>query len=892
LQQQDVQTLDINTNLAPLVAAGFSFLTPNYRLARRIKRQWDEFQSGQGNKLWPSLKAAPLESWMMARWQQALAAGVIAPETVLSEGQALEVWQRVIEQAQAASGQYSLIQPAAAARQAQQARENMLRWQLDLTQDHIAQQFRLDPDCAAFLDWARRFDEELQRRNWCTASDCYTQLLEVSGQLPRDNLALLDFEDVPPLFQACIDALAQKPQYLQSSSKEARCVVTAWPDSRSELAAVARWARNAGPHERMGIVLQSMEDERPQLEYLLRREFDCLGQGYRSLPVNFSAGITLDRAPVVRAGLEVLQFCLPTMPLSLVTRLLQSRFIDVPEAEPRLRVNFLQRLYDFEREQLAVADIRHQATRVNDAQPQPLELGQRLLELSQLRELGHSLLPSGWVEVFCRVLELWRWPGRGTLDSLEYQQLEQWYKTLEDFAAFDDVSGKLAFDKALKLLVRCAASHVSQPQTADANIQVLGPLEAAGLQFDQLWLTGMQANSWPAPARPNPLIPHSFQKQLAMPHATPQREWEYSAGLMAQYRSSCSVLHASYAHQKAGVPELPSALLADFEQLVSDPVALVAGQWEQQRQDAAYDRGDDNTAPPLDAEEMSTLAGGAGLLEDQSQCPFRAFARRRLNARGLAEPVAGMSAADRGSLLHDALFCLFSHIGSSAELAQLRGEQQQQLIENAVEEAMLKLPASGPRAVTPAWRELEWGRLHNLLQQWLELEGQRTEYVVESLEEGIELTLPPLQIRMRVDRIDRLADGRQVIIDYKSGSPKLQDWLGERPASPQLLLYGSAVEQAPAAITFARVRTDDCSFVGAGDAEVGPGVRTDIEKLVRGGWEIENWQQLNERWQQQLQSLADEFVAGNAAVDPMSGACTYCELSTLCRIDMPVGGDA
>ena len=87
----------------------------------------------------------------------------------------------------------------------------------------------------------------------------------------------------------------------------------------------------------------------------------------------------------------------------------------------------------------------------------------------------------------------------------------------------------------------CAAAAAGRcrsrpPRTS--NVQVLGPLEAAGLGFDQLWLCGMQADRWPAPARPNPFIPQPLQRRLQMPHASAQREWAFATALMDQFTRS------------------------------------------------------------------------------------------------------------------------------------------------------------------------------------------------------------------------------------------------------------------------------------------------------------------------------------------------------------------
>jgi hypothetical protein len=198
------------------------------------------------------------------------------------------------------------------------------------------------------------------------------------------------------------------------------------------------------------------------------------------------------------------------------------------------------------------------------------------------------------------------------------------------------------------------------------------------------------------------------------------------------------------------------------------------------------------------------------------------------------------------------------------------------------------LPRSGPSAVSPAWIELEGARLETLLSQWLAVERQREAFRVAATEEDLYLRLEALELRLRVDRIDRLPDGSALIIDYKSGACSLGDWLGERPAKPQLLLYGVAGGETPAALGFARLRIDDCAFIGAGEIAAAPGIRTDIAGLVRGGWEIDSWQALNVRWRGQLQDLAREFLAGEARVDPQVGACTWCGLQALCRVNSGV----
>ena len=74
----------------------------------------------------------------------------------------------------------------------------------------------------------------------------------------------------------------------------------------------------------------------------------------------------------------------------------------------------------------------------------------------------------------------------------------------------------------------------------------------------------------------------------------------------------------------------------------------------------------DTTAPPITGLYAD---GGADLFRDQSQCPFRAFARHRLHSRELAEADIGLDAAQRGTLLHQLMEKIWSQLESRDKLA-------------------------------------------------------------------------------------------------------------------------------------------------------------------------------------------------------------------------------
>lgn len=874
--------------LEPLVEAGFVLLTPNFRLARRIKAAWDASRAAAGRSVWEPLPVLPLESWLEQQWQRAVALGLLPAAVQIDGAQAGQLWQQVIAQQENDAGQYHLLRPAAAAELAGQARDILLRWQVDTRAAGVRQEFTLEADRATFLGWLDLFERRLGAAGQATALDCVRQLGSCARHLPKSRIALLQFDDIPPLYRAVATALAEQVREVAPAGQPGERRLYPFPDKRAELQAVARWAARASgedPDTRIGIVLGDMASERVALEHLLRREFGCLGEDYTSLPVNFSTGIALDRAPVVRDALAALALAGPRTTVAAVVALLQSRFLHLPDAASPLANCFLTRLYDAGREELDSAELRHVASEVQLGEDRGLLLGRHLLTVSGMRELRRPALPSAWIQRFCDVLDVWGWPGPGPLDSLEFQQVELWHRTLDAFRRYDAVCGSLQFGEALQLLRDSCAGQVSQPRTADCAVQVLGPLEAAGLAFDQLWLCGMQAGRWPAAARPNPFIPLSLQRRLDMPHATAEREWQFAAGLMQQYARSTPLLHASYCSQLDDAPELPSALLEGFSPAALPAATAIDPGWSGQWRQRQLQYVDDDLAPPPGPLELADIGGGSALLEDQSQCPFRAFARRRLRVEPLATFSIALSAAERGSLLHEALNGLWGRLVDHHSLLALTDNATAATVAAAVRDAIKASPARRRRALGAVYWRLEEQRLIRLLMEWLAVERQRGEFVVHQRESEVTLDLGPLRLRLKVDRIDQLPDGSRLIIDYKSGVSRVQDWLGERPAKPQLLLYGIAAPGAAAALAFAQVRPRGCRFVGLGRTQAAPGIATDLGKLLQGRMDATDWDSLNERWRGNLERLAAEFVAGRAEVDPLAPAsCTWCGLQPLCRV--------
>jgi RecB family exonuclease len=138
------------------------------------------------------------------------------------------------------------------------------------------------------------------------------------------------------------------------------------------------------------------------------------------------------------------------------------------------------------------------------------------------------------------------------------------------------------------------------------------------------------------------------------------------------------------------------------------------------------------------------------------------------------------------------------------------------------------------------------------------------------------LAVAGLEVNGRFDRLDRVEAGGHALIEYTTGMPTPNDWIGERPDDPQLPLYALNAKEDIAAVTFAKLKTGEMRYMGFSN-------RKDLIPDVR---PAKDWAALVEGWKKELEALGAGFASGDARVDPkkLLQTCRYCDLQPLCRV--------
>jgi probable DNA repair protein len=870
-------------------------LTPNRRLAQSLEAAHDAACAAGGRTSWPAADILPIDDWARRLHEESAVDDTAPAPVLLAEDQESFVWEDIVAGDRAAA---VLVGTAALAREARAAWALANDWGLE----GALGSWEAAPDAQAFARWAAAWRKRLEREGWIDSAGLPGRAARLlAGRpagLPREVVAYA-FDILTPsqrrLLQAA-RAAGLEVRACQPADGAARRSRIALASPREEFESAARWARArlvsapaTGPG-RVGIVVPQLADRRGLVERVFSR---ILGDPRL---FELSLGQPLAQRPLVDFALGWIEFANRPLALARVGRLLRSPFLGGSgrELDARARLDAVLRregppLLDLE-------GLRAFLSQADGARPRPAcpGLARCLDAVAALPRRSRSGAPHEWVQDFAATLAAAGFPGERPLDSDEYQTLGKWNEGLARLAALGMVTRRLTGDAALRQLRQWATGTLFQPESGGAPVRILGVLESAGLPFDALWVSGLTDDAWPQAPRPHPLLPVGLQRRAGIPQASAELSLDLDRRITQGWARAAGEVVFSHALADADRALAPSALILDAEPVPKDglglpePVTRRLALFAAGRAGSAWERFRDDDAPPADT---AAVRGGTAILADQAACPFRAFARHRLGAESLESPEPGLDAADRGTLLHALMSRLWRDIGSQERLLAMPGDALEALVANAARVAVARVRADRPGRLDGPLADLERERLVRVARAWLDVDRARPPFEVALREDRIEIVTGPLRLSGRVDRVDRLAGDALVVIDYKSGSPAVAGWLGDRPDDPQLPLYALAIGGEVAAVAFARLKAGEFGFLGLSREEgLLPGVRT--VDADRGAKRIAaSWPELLERWRQSTDDVATRFAQGRSAVDPKRGlaTCRHCELQPLCRVHERLG---
>jgi probable DNA repair protein len=474
------------------------------------------------------------------------------------------------------------------------------------------------------------------------------------------------------------------------------------------------------------------------------------------------------------------------------------------------------------------------------------------------------------------LLEAVAW-GSGTGEtSVEFQTRRKWQSALDELATLDFDGVQVEFAQALEALERIARQTTFAPESRDAPVQVMGPLEAAGGSFDAVWFLRAGDLSWPAVAGASPLLPWAMQRELGMPGVDAARDAEQARRVTERVAASAKTVMFSYAKESAEGRQKASQVLEGLALEAITAAELLAP--ESPRVIVDLEEVEDDVTVAALPERV--IRGGATVLQLQAACGFRAFAEHRLGSTELDSVELGMDALESGIVVHAVMEIFWGQVKTQDALRGMTLPERDTVLDAAIGEGLRKIAQLSASEWDDAYVTMQRERLRRLLRPWLEQELARPKFTVKQREErASDVQIGPLHLNLRIDRVDE-TEGGELVIDYKTGRVSTGDWLSERPDDPQLPLYAVVSDATRlGGVAFARLRVGkEMGWKGfvAGDGVLLKGDRLKTESFAA---QVEEWREV-------LTKLAEQFAAGEAAVRPKSypKTCNYCGQRLLCRV--------
>jgi probable DNA repair protein len=835
-------------------------ITPSPLLASVVAQQFSAYQLARGLDSWQRPAIYSVNAWLAACWQEARYNAIDIP-LLLSPPQERVLWQRIIEEQHP-----DLFDLNAIASMARRSAQLLAEWHIpfegDLWNDH--------QDAEQFQVWHQRFRSRCHEEGWITRSDIWHLLPKwiMAGHCRLDRVVFAGFSTITPALEELKRSLGNRGATEPISSQRPQQLVPAKScvDFNHEIEQAARWARamfEQQPSRSIGIFVPDLSTHRA----LVRRSFEqvfypsaALGPGHTDASIfQITGRAPLKDHPLIASALLLLELAHPRIRHADASAILRCPFITGAAAERSARALADLRLRRLREPDISLSQMEWATkecpvlTRLWPAVRRALRGGSKLLELP------------AWSEFIGDLLEAVGWPGDAELTLQEQELVESWKNALSVLATLGLVSGEVPYGTALWHLGQLLTAAGSEIGDWFSPVQILDAADASGLEFDCTFLTGLSDETWPLAIQFTPLVPLKLQRMHDVPGSSPASAQRERDRMTESLFSTAPDVLSTYSGRLSPVAQRFA------KETTTDFPGWGGNLPRQSYTPTSLDGIEDEQAPPYRPTQQSR--GGTYIIKAQSLCPFRAFAEMRLNASTLEDACFGLDARERGSGLHKALQLVWQQLQTQARLRSMTDDQLRRLVTEAVSQAV-KIEQDSPFREQNVLAERE--RLEELILDWLRIERNRKQpFTVETTEQERSFKMAGLDLRLRIDRVDRLKNGKLVLIDYKSGEPKLKQLEGDRPAEPQLLVYAAAMEQDVDGIFFGQLKPRDLRGVGFSRQKH----FSDRTAKLK-----DDWDSFMQESRFNIERIARGFMEGLAAVHPIKGACDYCSMGPFCRV--------
>ncbi len=877
------------SKLSPLVTDKTLILTPNARTQKAVySGQFYQLPEGQ---VLEAVDVRSFSQWLNDLWSE-LSFSQVLPQKLTNL--TIKSWleKQVIEESA-----WTLTNPSGVATKVLEGYQNLVQWNLKLSNVGSNETVEID----YFKMWIGAFEQ------FCTDNHLIAEFKSLSLVLKKleplktylpKHLLLVGFNQLTPLQQDFLNSLndvgVRVEKYEFESTVENACQVN-FSSFQNELEFAANYAKT---YEKsgtcVGIVVEQLASRLADVHNVFSRVFqpeEAKPWNPLSKPkYNVSAGFSLAEQPLIKAALFLLNLKSKRISLDDIHFLKNTPFIDWGRHSAQIKYH-LHQLCLNPRKFYSISFLLKSIAECEEAD----KLEVLRLRLSFVDSLSSNQMPIlQHIERWRLILSTWAWCESRELNDFEIQAKNNFFGLINNCSSLADIYKKIYPKDSLDFLNQLAKQQAFQVATDRTNVHVLGVLEASGLQFDHLIIIGFNNANWPQRNKINPFLPLKLQREYDMPGSTAEREFEYANDLSASLLKSARQLIVTTSSDESN-----HAISASFfSHLVERQVDEFVVEIPVLKTTPNYQWVKDSN---VDLSGLD-IKGGAYLLSDYAKCPFKSMANFQLKLSGYQTPDVGVEPKTKGSWLHETMEIIWQELESQQNLIDMSRSDLNRLVTDSLNTCLLKHQPYLLATTEAEIIQLELNKLANLILEWLEIEKQRDEFVVEHLEKEFRLDIEGLNLKFRIDRVDINKKKDVEIIDYKTGKTEIRNWFGVRPTEAQMPAYVLSMQDSNiSGLNYARIKTGEVAQTGLrfqiDSQEI---LKEDrfLQTLKTGPLKEEGvgrFDNLLQQWQKSLSRIAYGISNGYMPVSPKNKnlSCLYCEFHTVCRIneDQPLEYD-
>ncbi len=788
---------NLQERILDLLESGCTVLAETERFVHQIQRKFRQKRLASGESAWEYPRIFTLNRWMDSFWSQSWPDD--RPASSFERWRIIKECLDFLPPPEPISADTGLVQLL------DESFDSLLRYGMDPGMGDAANRL---------IEWRRKlwllFSRGMAEASLFHPAQLPGKILQVLARCPAlpERMAFAGFEFAGHLERELLATLEHvaKTEFFPLPMGRAQPEALVFPDPDQEitglmenlLASAARFA----PHEIAVVTLD--RDFRGQA--LAARLEDLLGEPVSGnlAAYNLAPDISLADRPLFRAALLPVRLAVNGQKRQDFFTLLRSTYYGFFSRWGRklAQWDLLWRNEQIDRglDGLLRA-VRHLAVEIFP------EKGEEIGALLSPFTSGAKKSASLWSEDLRRIWQRFEFPvianeldriSRDSLDGLLARFAKEFGPAMISASEFSELLGSAASD-----------IKVQKTGLEDAGIQVLGRLDARGLDFAKVFVPGLVSGTLPQPARALPLLGQGERKKVL--GGSPESQLAFGRYIFGNLRASAPEITLSRpAMNREGESFLPSPFWpGECERKVSPVIAwkdalpaMQRAEWVRRSITGIQESADEASILSENDFRMSPVNFGepvsVSALESAFICPARFFLRNILRIEEMPAIEAGIAPPEKGQKVHEILAAFVSRAASAMQTGKITFEQLKKLLEETVVEKL------APDLSSAAWRvELErlTGRsdFPGLLLRWLEMEWEKIEegwtwVCVESAFTGLELPGSPAMLKGRLDRVDYHPDVGAICWDYKTGKVPSQKEIRVEGTAPQLPAYLLAVK--------------------------------------------------------------------------------------------------